>query len=167
MLRSPVARWLHGISLVYVAFFTHRCQSRVMNVASVHRLVRRDCAPGLADSTGACCPSGNVDACGVCDGAGVVVDARGECCTSPLPPSGVCCTAELDSCGVCGGQNECGCVPDSAKRACVWVPLVSGCVRTAPTRTGGIHRLCVVLRTIYHPWQGPRDGPTVGWVQHG
>lgn len=103
------------------------------------------CCPGPIDAvTGRCCTTGEVsdamgrccrgalDACGVCNGTGVAVDAGtvscyhaeyyqylpfvdccvccadGVCCETPLAPSGLCCgSAGIDSCGVCGGVNEC------------------------------------------------------------
>ena len=73
-----------------------------------------ECCPELwiADSVGVCCAPDRVDACGVCNGAGVAVDVYGACCTSLLPPSGVCCGGlggggGVDSCGVCSGDNQC------------------------------------------------------------
>ncbi len=71
-----------------------------------------ECCPELwiADSVGVCCAPDRVDACGVCNGAGVAVDVHGTCCTSLLPPSGVCCSGGgdgVDSCGVCSGDNQC------------------------------------------------------------
>ena len=65
------------------------------------------CCPRGVDRFGFCCASGVVDACGVCDGHGVAMDAQGVCCPTALPPSGLCCSAGLDSCGVCGGENVC------------------------------------------------------------
>ena len=38
----------------------------------------------VLDGTGGCCVSGTVDACSVCDGTAVVIDAYGTCCASEL-----------------------------------------------------------------------------------
>lgn len=71
------------------------------------------------NGTGHCCPSGVVNACGVCDGAAAaVLDVHGRCCTGGvLDEMGECCLATeggdtlagvgLDSCGVCGGTDTC------------------------------------------------------------
>ena len=54
----------------------------------------------MLDGAGDCCESGNVDACEVCDGAGVGPDALGVCCEAPnaLTGSMVCCQEEIDGC---------------------------------------------------------------------
>jgi hypothetical protein len=68
------------------------------------------CGAGDAvDANGACCPPSRMDACGVCDGNGRAVDIQGMCCDTPLPASGVCCASGVvvDDCGVCGGVGEC------------------------------------------------------------
>ena len=73
-------------------------------------VVTAQCCPKNhgVDKNGRCCLSDAIDACGVCNGAGVAVDVLGTCCESPLPASQVCCTAGgLDSCGVCAGENKC------------------------------------------------------------
>ena len=73
-----------------------------------------ECCPGSAaarDAGGACCPSGKLDACGVCDGPALAVDGRGGCCTSTtLDAAGLCCpSGRLDACGVCDGDGgACG-----------------------------------------------------------
>ena len=60
----------------------------------------------ITDSVGQCCPSGVIDACGICNGDGVVVDSMGVCCSTPLPPSGLCCiNATIDACGVCKSEE--------------------------------------------------------------
>eukprot|EP00899_Mesostigma_viride_P019248 jgi/Mesvir1/27324/Mv07144-RA.2 len=61
------------------------------------------------DFLGLCCTSGNLDACGVCDGTTTVTDVFGTCC-NVLDAEGVCCASGLlDQCGVCNGQsNTCG-----------------------------------------------------------
>jgi hypothetical protein len=59
------------------------------------------------DGRGRCCLTGNVDACGICGGTGVAVDAKGVCCATALDTSGLCCTASIDDCGVCSGVNSC------------------------------------------------------------
>jgi hypothetical protein len=59
------------------------------------------------DRTGACCPSGRLDACGVCDGSAKLVDSSGKCCSSGVTDgAGVCCDGTLDSCGVCNGDDH-------------------------------------------------------------
>ena len=62
----------------------------------------------MLDGGGACCPTGAVDACGVCGGGAAAVDARGACCAGPVDARGVCCPppASLDECGVCGGTGD-------------------------------------------------------------
>lgn len=60
------------------------------------------------DANGECC-AGTVDACGVCGGPSLFIDAAGICCPhAPLPSSGLCCASRVDSCGVCGGLDACG-----------------------------------------------------------
>jgi hypothetical protein len=56
---------------------------------------------------GECCPIGLVDACGICNGTGIITDVYGQCCPIPLTSAGLCCTQGLDDCGVCGGTNAC------------------------------------------------------------
>jgi len=84
------------------------CESRVLD--SEFQL----CCHGVdgsfpaLDNAGQCCPSGNIDACGVCDGPALVVDATGTCCNSVLDASGLCCeSGAVDICGVCDGTNSC------------------------------------------------------------
>lgn len=59
------------------------------------------------DRHSACCTSGKVDACGVCDGPAKAVDVQGACCSSGvLDGDGYCCASGLlDECGVCDGQS--------------------------------------------------------------
>ena len=63
------------------------------------------------NGTGACCASGVVNKCGVCDGpAEAVLDIHGACCSAGvLDEMGKCCEHSngLDSCGVCGGADTC------------------------------------------------------------
>lgn len=58
------------------------------------------------DGFGRCCPSGAVDACGVCGGSGRFVDSTGVCCATTRDESGVCCeSGQLDECFVCDGDG--------------------------------------------------------------
>ena len=61
------------------------------------------------DATGACCPDGVMDACGVCGGSGIGFDVTGQCCTTSFDAQHVCCNSAqgVDACGVCAGQNSC------------------------------------------------------------
>mmetsp|Transcript_85484 Transcript_85484/g.207188 ORF Transcript_85484/g.207188 Transcript_85484/m.207188 type:complete len:1463 (+) Transcript_85484:100-4488(+) len=87
------------------------------------------------DSTGACCESGIVDACGVCDGDSVQLSVTGECCGPDAVPeldgAGLCCySGHVDVCGVCGGDGtSCSVVaqitvevPEGTDAAAVLVP---------------------------------------------
>jgi len=42
------------------------------------------------DGAGQCCPEGTLDACGVCNGTGKVVDVEGTCCATTVDATGVC-----------------------------------------------------------------------------
>ena len=67
------------------------------------------CCNGVLSRSGRCCEV-SVDACGVCGGDGIAVDARGVCCASHLAPDGLCHESlhnDLDDCGVYTGDNAC------------------------------------------------------------
>lgn len=64
-------------------------------------------ASAVLDFQGTCCESGVLDACMVCDGPAVSVDARGVCCAGEQDAGGVCCDGTVDGCGVCDGQDAC------------------------------------------------------------
>mmetsp|Transcript_36355 Transcript_36355/g.102699 ORF Transcript_36355/g.102699 Transcript_36355/m.102699 type:complete len:894 (-) Transcript_36355:276-2957(-) len=68
------------------------------------------CVPagGAVDRFGEVCASGNVDACGVCDGKADSIDIFGHCCEGKLDAAGVCCNDEdaIDECGVCSGASS-------------------------------------------------------------
>jgi hypothetical protein len=74
------------------------------------------CAPAAGaaavalDRNGACCPSGVVNKCGVCDGPADAVMALGVCCPSGVvAASGACCASGvLDAFGVCDGNDASG-----------------------------------------------------------
>ena len=65
------------------------------------------------------CPTGTVDACGVCDGPGLdcadgcdgaMLDECGMCNGTGMNPGACDCQGSmLDSCGVCGGMDEKDC----------------------------------------------------------
>ena len=61
----------------------------------------------MTDKDGRCCPAGGLDACGVCNGTGIITDVYGQCCSIPLTAEGLCCNQGVDDCGVCGGVNQC------------------------------------------------------------
>ncbi|GMH43548.1 hypothetical protein BSKO_11470 [Bryopsis sp. KO-2023] len=75
------------------------------------------CASGVVGMDGRCCDDGQVldgdgyccagalDACGVCGGAAIQVDALGECCDGQVDASGICCMGLVDECGVCDGSG--------------------------------------------------------------
>ncbi|GMH43502.1 hypothetical protein BSKO_11424 [Bryopsis sp. KO-2023] len=75
------------------------------------------CASGVVGKDGRCCDGGQVldgdgyccagalDACGVCGGAAIQVDALGECCDGQVDASGICCMGLVDECGVCDGAG--------------------------------------------------------------
>mmetsp|Transcript_40426 Transcript_40426/g.114473 ORF Transcript_40426/g.114473 Transcript_40426/m.114473 type:complete len:1081 (+) Transcript_40426:226-3468(+) len=67
-----------------------------------------DGSPAKTDRDGRCCAAGTKpDACGVCGGTAVTVDARGVCCDGPLDAGGYCCSSNnLDACGVCNGDVQ-------------------------------------------------------------
>ena len=73
--------------------------------------VTGNCCDGVRDFKGTCCarPS-RLDACGICNGSSVVVDAGGACCPGLLDAGGLCCkSGRLDACGVCDGSGTtCG-----------------------------------------------------------
>eukprot|EP00899_Mesostigma_viride_P008004 jgi/Mesvir1/17204/Mv07622-RA.1 len=63
-------------------------------------------ATAVRDSAGACCESGQLDACGVCDGNAVATDRSGACCPTVLDGNGACCfSGALDECSVCDGTG--------------------------------------------------------------
>lgn len=89
-----------------------------------------------------------MDACGICGGNGVAVDVRGECCATPLAPSGLCCSGGLDSCGVCGGANACGAtvtvaVGSGTASAALAASVVGTGDVTPLSTTLGVPRACV------------------------
>lgn len=55
------------------------------------------------DKVGACCDS-QLDACGICNGTAVYVDAQNSCCAGALDAAGRCCLGVVDECGVCNGK---------------------------------------------------------------
>lgn len=61
----------------------------------------------VLDRHSTCCTSGNVDACGTCDGPAKAVDVQNTCCSSGVDDGdGYCCQSGLlDECGVCDGQS--------------------------------------------------------------
>jgi hypothetical protein len=69
------------------------------------------CCAGVRDRYGGCCSRPlALDACGVCEGSAVAVDAGGACCAGVLDGGGWCCSSKkLDACGVCEGTGTtCG-----------------------------------------------------------
>jgi hypothetical protein len=65
-----------------------------------------DDATAIIDRSGACCESGVVDACGICDGDGTIIDIAGQCCSGALDAGGYCCESEeFDQCGLCDGDG--------------------------------------------------------------
>ncbi|GMH34417.1 hypothetical protein BSKO_02251 [Bryopsis sp. KO-2023] len=75
------------------------------------------CESGLVGNGGRCCDAGQVldkdghccaealDACGVCGGSAIRVDALGDCCDGQVDASGICCLGLVDECGVCEGAG--------------------------------------------------------------
>ena len=64
----------------------------------------------VLDKNGKCCNSGELNACGECQAAGIP-DIKGDCCVSnKLDAQGVCClSGVVDICGVCDGNGlSCG-----------------------------------------------------------
>ena len=92
------------MTVSHVAPAVGNCPSEVISS-------NRTCCPrgSVVDKDGACCESGRLDACGVCDGTAKVVDMLGRCCSHELAADGLCCREGVDECGVCGGLGTtCG-----------------------------------------------------------
>ena len=53
------------------------------------------------------CTSGMLDACGVCSGAGKVVDISGACCPTLVDANGVCCQVGCSAAALGPGSNGC------------------------------------------------------------
>ncbi|GBG71815.1 hypothetical protein CBR_g9225 [Chara braunii] len=70
-----------------------------------NKMSRANSSPSGLDH-GPCCESGQVDACGICDGNSLWVDVQMTCCATVRDESGVCCpSGYLDECHVCDGDG--------------------------------------------------------------
>lgn len=63
-------------------------------------------ATAKLDKDGTCCESGNVDACGICEGTSLFLDSINQCCSTIRDEKGVCCASgNLDECHTCDGDG--------------------------------------------------------------
>lgn len=63
------------------------------------------CPSNVWDANNECCNSGQIDACGICDGKTKNIDRDGFCCSGELDASGACCYEGVNPWGICGESN--------------------------------------------------------------
>ena len=98
---GPMDRSGHCCSLGSVLDADMRCCTPLQGVSATE----------LLTANGTCCPSGQINACGECDGAaGAILSVTGQCCASGATDAmGVCCNSgRVDVYGVCDGVGSSG-----------------------------------------------------------